>query len=320
MKRQAMKYKYYNFTELHDQSIKRHPCLLKKHFITLSSSRGSNENPQQFNKVLRRFSGILTPDTQHRATHGRGSFGETWHTGRINSVPSEQRNNLRESVVVIGKSSFMAQPKILTVRSLHKRTINLEDTDSTRRWSLVTDSGDMGPRTFLTARLPSVFPGNELTILPNNPPEVYSPFFPSLKFNASFTGLAVRWRSFLAGELKILAKLAVEEDWYGMIGLGPGLTPAGDDYLSGFAAGIRVGGRRWEFRPNYSRTSWLSGDMLKDALNGLVWRRAKDLLKALSGNSYIRVEDCAGEVERWGHTSGRAWLAGLGDALLKSAG
>jgi hypothetical protein len=65
-----------------------------------------------------------------------------------------------------------------------------------------------------------------------------------------------------------------------------------------------------------SRTSWLSASILRDAREGRTWARGKGLLEAMGRGDGEAVLRHAGGIGDFGHTSGRAWLAGLARALL----
>jgi hypothetical protein len=112
-----------------------------------------------------------------------------------------------------------------------------------------------------------------------------------------------------------------------LLGLGPGHTPAGDDWITGWLVGLQWqkmfqtterlrSFERW-FRKNrgMERTSWFSGEMIREALEGTTWARPLELLRGMEEDSPERVLRSAGEIACWGHTSGRAWLAGFAAAL-----
>ena len=95
----------------------------------------------------------------------------------------------------------------------------------------------------------------------------------------------------------------------GLIGLGPGLTPSGDDYLGGMLVALRLAGRgaqadglwRWLEPRLHGRTSAISGAHLVAAAAG----EAHEALHAvLNGNLDLDALDAVG------HTSGWDALAG----------
>jgi hypothetical protein len=122
--------------------------------------------------------------------------------------------------------------------------------------------------------------------------------------------------------------------WAKLVGLGPGLTPAGDDFLAGAAigsfsmggtggfgglpegAGSRHDGGFPFSAPDLSRTTWLSASILRDALEGRTWARGKSLIEAIGRGDGEAVLRRSGEILDFGHTSGRAWLAGFARGLL----
>jgi len=108
-----------------------------------------------------------------------------------------------------------------------------------------------------------------------------------------------------------------------LIGLGPGLTPSGDDYLGGLMLGLRAAGRRaaaaavwrWLDRQAAERTSAISRAHLAAAAQGEVHEALHACLEALFAAKAPRGD------ERWssllsrldavGHCSGRDGLAGV---------
>jgi hypothetical protein len=109
----------------------------------------------------------------------------------------------------------------------------------------------------------------------------------------------------------------------GLVGLGPGSTPAGDDVLAGMLAALRVIGDAlgapgaagladslWrEIRPALPGTTVLSAALLASAARGETCAPATSVCRALAGREALR-----GALERLlavGHTSGHALAAGL---------
>jgi Protein of unknown function (DUF2877) len=115
---------------------------------------------------------------------------------------------------------------------------------------------------------------------------------------------------------------AVQRCAFSLLGLGPGLTPQGDDLLCGFLCGLHALGERGvtatalrtcvdEHAPR--RTTSLSCTLLHYAGRGVA---AEPLLDVLCS---LECGDCSESVDRLltiGHSSGRAMLTG---ALLAAA-
>lgn len=109
----------------------------------------------------------------------------------------------------------------------------------------------------------------------------------------------------------------------GLVGLGPGLTPAGDDVLCGLLLGLRATGRvaarsRLEQRvlPLLDRTSALSATLLRQAAQGYAVPPVVELLHAWHRGAGDPALAAAGRrVASVGHTSGPALLLGLSAVL-----
>lgn len=109
----------------------------------------------------------------------------------------------------------------------------------------------------------------------------------------------------------------------GLVGLGPGLTPAGDDVLCGLLLGLRATGRagaraalQGMVDPLLGRTTALSATLLRHAARGYAVPPLVALLHAWHRGAGIAALTVAGQqVAAVGHTSGRALLAGLAAAL-----
>jgi hypothetical protein len=136
----------------------------------------------------------------------------------------------------------------------------------------------------------------------------------------------------------------IEHHAHKLIGLGPGLTPAGDDLLCGLLAGLRIlGGRRQAgYRPSEEPKPWAArqADLLGAAVDRIAPERTTALSRTLlfyasrmvaveplldvlctvgSGGSIRNLEALVGI----GHTSGRDMLAGAvlaARALLEKVG
>lgn len=105
-----------------------------------------------------------------------------------------------------------------------------------------------------------------------------------------------------------------------MIGLGPGLTPAGDDLLCGVLAGLtllghhqasRIGAGILALAPG--RTTDLSLALLRHATQGQVNTELGSVIQALAGTG--RLHDALSRLFAVGHTSGIALGLGLSAAV-----
>jgi hypothetical protein len=116
----------------------------------------------------------------------------------------------------------------------------------------------------------------------------------------------------------------IRENAARLAGLGPGLTPAGDDYLVGLMAGLRV----WpgplensELSPDEAcqiileategRTTLLSRAFLHSAKEGLFGENWHRLLAELAGGEAIGIQRAARRILSSGATSGADTLAGF---------
>jgi hypothetical protein len=123
---------------------------------------------------------------------------------------------------------------------------------------------------------------------------------------------------------------AVSRHAFGLLGLGPGLTPAGDDVLCGVLAGLRVLGRRSEHHREQCedmvvvlaeaivasasrRTTSFSATLLRAATRGVVAEPLLRVLHTVGSGASVRGID---EVLMLGHSSGRDMLTG---ALMAGA-
>lgn len=115
-----------------------------------------------------------------------------------------------------------------------------------------------------------------------------------------------------------------------LVGLGPGLTPAGDDLLCGLLLGLRATGQQARqtalaaalaaaLVPHLHRTTALSATLLVHAAGGHAVPAVLDLLEAWhrpgAPAAQAVLEVAAVPVARLGHTSGAALLLGLHLAL-----
>jgi uncharacterized protein DUF2877 len=129
--------------------------------------------------------------------------------------------------------------------------------------------------------------------------------------------------AFGAGDMASVLGEAVE-----LIGLGPGLTPSGDDYLVGLLAGLEAAGHL--AHPALAtavghaapgRTTAIGASMLAHAAHGHYAERLHDVLAAIGAG---RIDGLARPIERamaYGATSGADTLVGLFAAIgIASAG
>lgn len=218
----------------------------------------------------------------------------------------------------LGVSSDIRQGRTyLTAVSVHEGAVNCSDVEG-KRWTFLTCSADFLPRSVLFETLPPVCRGDSLLIDLDNSPVLFQAHFRPESTGQRWTGLIGEWTSLLeAYELSDL-RLALEreEPLYALSGLGPGFTPAGDDFITGWITSklnlgtealpeIRAFYERW----NPEQTTWFSAWMIKDALHRMIWRRGAILSRALAHGA--GVPNAVADILSWGHTSGRAWLAGF---------
>jgi len=121
-----------------------------------------------------------------------------------------------------------------------------------------------------------------------------------------------RW-AFDAGDLASILGEAVE-----IVGLGPGLTPSGDDYLVGLLAGLEAAGHR--AHPALAtavayaapaRTTAIGASALGHAARGAFAERLHDVLAAIAGGDDANIDHVIGRVMAYGATSGADTLVGL---------
>ncbi len=111
-----------------------------------------------------------------------------------------------------------------------------------------------------------------------------------------------------------------------VIGLGPGLTPAGDDVVAGALAVLALGGRLNERARDAidaracTHTTALSGALLAAAGKGQVIPQAAAVLTVLAtGGPLVRLKSAAAELFSVGATSGHDLCAGMAGILAGSA-
>ena len=108
-----------------------------------------------------------------------------------------------------------------------------------------------------------------------------------------------------------------------LVGLGPGLTPAGDDLLCGVLLGLRASGREDEravlersVTALLDRTTALSATLLRQAARGYAVPPVLDLLHAWHRHADpARLVELGSHVAAVGHSSGPALLLGLAASL-----
>jgi len=125
-----------------------------------------------------------------------------------------------------------------------------------------------------------------------------------------------RW-AFGAEDLASILGEAVE-----LIGLGPGLTPSGDDYLVGLLAGLDATDHR--ARPALAtaiayaaptRTTAIGSALLAHAVRGSYAERLHDVLTAIGAGDVGAISRSVDRAMAYGATSGADTLAGLFVAL-----
>ena len=204
------------------------------------------------------------------------------------------------------------------VVSVYRRTVNLEDTDG-RRCTLITEQEDFSSRTALVESLPVAEEGSFVSVAAEDAKIGYNPSLQAAGICKKWRPLILEWQSFLADDdLAALADVWDGVNWRPLVGLGPGLTPAGDDFIHGrLAAHMRLfeddDSVVSDFRRDYRRgsTSKLAEGFYDDLLARKIWKRGRALLDALAANDAQRVLDAVKCLIDWGHSSGRAWLAGF---------
>ena len=122
----------------------------------------------------------------------------------------------------------------------------------------------------------------------------------------------------LDGWLAASRREAVPSRTTALIGLGPGLTPSGDDYLAGMLVALRAFGRRdlaamlwrWLAPRVPGRTSEISNAHLAAAAGGEAHEALHTCLAALLGAKAPRWNERLAQLDRVGHCSGWDALAG----------
>lgn len=107
-----------------------------------------------------------------------------------------------------------------------------------------------------------------------------------------------------------------------LVGLGPGLTPSGDDFLVGLTAGLtalgdrraRVFAQAWA-RHAIGRTTFVAEAFHRHAAAGAYSERLHDVLRAILAGPVAAIPAAVRTAAAWGATSGTDLLAGIFMAL-----
>jgi len=138
--------------------------------------------------------------------------------------------------------------------------------------------------------------------------------------------LAVHAQPALEAIDRWLAGNALGNEAAQLVGLGPGLTPSGDDYLGGVLVALRWLGRgaqadslwRWLEPSLAERTSAISAAHLAAAASGQVHEAVHEMLESLSAWQAPDLHPALARLDAVGHTSGWDALAGI-VAVAKTA-
>jgi hypothetical protein len=112
-----------------------------------------------------------------------------------------------------------------------------------------------------------------------------------------------------------------------VLGLGPGLTPSGDDFIGGVLFALAQAPRRsWTARLPALKatlrgacaraTNPISAALLSDLLDGIGYRALHELVAALDDEAPAAIDDAARRLLAVGATSGADLMAGLALALM----
>lgn len=208
----------------------------------------------------------------------------------------------------------------LAAVSVHPDAINCSD-GLGRRWTLLTCARDLLPRSALLNTLPSVVRGDLLSVDFSNAPVLFRTRRANTVDIERWSGLTGEWVDLLNDGGLAALRTAVEGGYPlpMLSGLGTGFTPEGDDFITGWIT-AKLSTKAWsalaEVRLFYESwdqegTTWFSKWMIRDAARGRIWRRGALLLEAMEDGRGKDAADAAADILNWGHTSGRAWLAGL---------
>lgn len=209
---------------------------------------------------------------------------------------------------------------IFNIKTVHNNVINLQD-NSGRRYSLIKHENDFQPRSAIIDGFTHPNVEQEKVMVDTfSAEEGYSPEVEFTCLNPRWENVWREWLGFLNNE-PLCVLIEYLDNLISLIGLGLGTTPSGDDFLTGYITASLFTNRTLKkdfvekITKNLYRTTWFSGQMIEDALNGCIWKRGKDLCLALSGNSERKFIESVSSIYSWGHLSGKAWLAGFAYAL-----
>jgi hypothetical protein len=108
------------------------------------------------------------------------------------------------------------------------------------------------------------------------------------------------------------------EEAKGLIGLGTGLTPSGDDVLVGMLASLKGSKHfytlREKIKSNLKKTNWISQGYLQCAISGEFGWEASRVIRACAGTDDL--EDSIKLVSRVGHSSGSFFMLGFISGLI----
>ena len=164
------------------------------------------------------------------------------------------------------------------------------------------------------------------TLLERAPEQGFTPLLAAPASARSSVGRAFATR--LAYTLPLLARATERRDVPGitaaaarLVGLGPGLTPSGDDFIAGYLAALwsRAGFESGidamlpsladALAPLFLRTNAISRQMLSDAVQGRFAERLVDVTRAVANAG--DVVDASAHALASGHSSGADTLCGL---------
>jgi hypothetical protein len=131
----------------------------------------------------------------------------------------------------------------------------------------------------------------------------------------ALNGVATHAQPALEALERWLAGNALERDAEALIGLGPGFTPSGDDFLGGMLVALRAGSQaqslwRWLEPRLAGRTSAISAAHLAAAAEGEAHEALHACVELLLGGAG-RWSDALDRLDRVGHFSGWDALAGV---------
>jgi len=209
----------------------------------------------------------------------------------------------------------------LTVKSIYDTVVNLKS-DSGRRCSLLLKTEDYLPRSAMIEALPALEKGQEIVVDLKYVAEGFDPYCLLESPKVKWKDLWLEWLEFLKEEelADLLDRIDKPEK---MIGLGPGSTPAGDDFVVGLITAFKLTGNDSnelgiDGNTLDRKTEWFSSEMIRDALDGKFWKRGIGLAHTLAGDDVANILKKTGKIAGWGHLSGKAWLAGLAYGLEQS--